>query len=425
MKNTVFLLGVGDELLDGRVNNTNANFFATHLTQNGLKVVEVRAVADSIAIIGKALHEAARLADTVIVTGGLGPTSDDLTAEAAAKAFGKKYVESAEARKQIKAMLQLRGTNPTPARLGMARVPAGAKIMRNDHGVAPAFHCRHDNCDYFFLQGVPRECRPIFLEQILPRLKKQARGQGRRHYNIWRTFGRKEADIHLALKPLIQRFEKKYPDAVRFGFQIPWPCVDVRFEVWQAKKMPTAREISDICRSISEALQEWTFSRKDESMAEAVMQRLRLHKKTLATAESCTGGLVGKMLTDIPGSSENYLGGAVTYANSAKQVFAAVSHGSIRRHGAVSRQVAAEMALGIRDALSADLAVSLTGISGPSGGTKDKPVGTIYIGLADHEKVTCQHKVNLSAQGARHQNREYAAHLALDMIRRHLDNLTV
>lgn len=422
-----FLLGIGDELLDGRVQNTNATYFSTLLTQDGHTVSQVRAIGDDKQTIIETLQNIAGAHDVVIVTGGLGPTNDDITAEAAARAFAVKFVESNVAKQQIQTMLKKRGSQITKARLGMAKVPEGAKIYRNFHGVAPAFEFRYQGTRFFFLQGVPRECRPIFLEHILPKFRNRSKA-GRIYYAVWRTFGQKEADIHLLLKKTIQRVSKKYPGTVKFGFQIPWPGVDVRFEVWRTSsscKVPTPTEAKRIEAEIDAALADITYTRADESMAETVMRLLKEKKKTIALAESCTGGLVSKLLTDIPGSSTQFIGSAVSYANSAKSVLAQVPPALIRRHGAVSQQVAVAMAQGIRDKLQTDYALSLTGISGPSGGSKQKPVGTIYVGLADRFGTHCVHQASKSAQNNRALHRDYAAYLALNMLRLALKNADV
>lgn len=409
----VFLLSIGDELLDGRTPNTNATYFGEELRLAGVPVHEIRSVSDRVSDIVKALHEA-RKAPLVIVTGGLGPTSDDRTMEAAARAFKTKLVETKASLTHVKKRYEARGLPLTEHRRRLALIPKGAKILENSAGTAPGIGYKN----FFFLPGPPNECRPMFERAILPLAKKLApRKLARREF--WRTFGRGESDVYQRVAPFTRALEEKYPDTVSFGVHISFPCIDLTLEVWKAKgkKSPTPREIDRVSAEICKAVGELCFTRERKTLAEVVFELLREKQKTLALAESCTGGLVAKLLTDFPGSSEVFLGGVVSYANEAKESCLQVQKETLTRHGAVSLETVKEMAEGIRNSLRADYALAISGISGPGGGTKDKPVGTTCVALSSKKGTETKRHEILSGRGTRDQNRVIAAHLALDALR--------
>ncbi len=416
-KNGIFLVSIGDELLDGRTPNTNAVFFGEQLRMNGISVAEIRCVSDRIEDIAEALRYGKNF-PIVVCTGGLGPTNDDRTIEAAAKAFRRKIVTTKASLEHVRSRYAARGLELNEHRLRLARVPEKAKILQNLNGTAPGVLCREGKTNFFFLAGVPSECRPLFEREILPiALKQRQKKLVRREF--WRSFGLPESAVYQLVEPLVSELEKKYPDSFRFGVHISFPCIDLTLEIWQAKgkKIPSQKEIDAAVAEISEKTKKICFTRERDTLVESVMKLLLAKKKTLATAESCTGGLLGKMLTDIPGSSAAYLGGVVSYANSAKEKLLSVPKSLLVEHGAVSEPVVKKMAESIREHLGADFALSLSGVSGPGGGSEKKPVGTIHVALANKESTKTLHQVIMNGRGSREQNRIVAAHLALDALR--------
>jgi nicotinamide-nucleotide amidase len=416
-KNGVFLLSIGDELLDGRTANSNAVYFGEQLRIHGISVAEVRCVSDRIEDIVEAIRYGKNFS-LVVATGGLGPTNDDRTMEAAAKAFRRKLVITKASKEHVVSRYKARGLEMNEHRMRLARVPERAKILQNLVGTAPGVQCVEGKSHFFFLAGVPAECRPLFDREILPRaLKLRKQKLVRREF--WRSFGLPESAVYQLVEPIVSELEKKYPDSFRFGVHISFPCIDLTFEVWQqkGKKCPSFKEIEAAVESITEIMKNVAFTRERETLVECVMKLLLTKKKTLATAESCTGGWLGKMLTDIPGSSAAYLGGVVSYANSAKETLLEVPAALIKEHGAVSEAVVRKMSENIRQQLGADYSLALSGVSGPDGGSEKKPVGTVHVALSSKAATETLHQVIMNGRGSREQNRLIAAHLALDALR--------
>ena len=418
-KNSIALLTIGNELLDGRTINTNAAYFGESIQALGLEVIEARTVPDTLEAIGEALHELA-VHTHIIVTGGLGPTSDDLTAVAAGIAFSDPCRYHAEAERDIRATLKRIGFPYTKTQKRQAFLPAHAKIIANRWGIAPGFQMRVFKATFYFLPGVPRECRPMFDAAIAPKLRRIRGAKKLLHRSLWRCFGEREADLYARIRPLVMKAQKLYGANFDFSSQIPFPSVDIRIEFWRGKGTRTAskKEIEEFSTELTKKLAPITYTRARESLAAVVIRLLRQQKASLATAESCTGGLVGEMLTDVAGASEAYRGGVVSYANSAKEKLLGVRPSTLRRHGAVSHETAQEMAKGVRHALGADYVISLTGVSGPGGGSAQKPVGTLFVGISDCSRTESVHRLILRSQGDRLQNRLFASFLALDMLRK-------
>lgn len=412
----ILFLSIGDEILDGRTQNTNASYFGEQCRLNGIPVAEVRAIADDLPEIIRTLQEAQNY-KIVVATGGLGPTNDDRTMEGAALAFKKKLSQTKAAFAHVKKCYEARGLPLTPERLRLAQVLPNSKIIQNPTGSAPGVHYKHKNTEYFFLPGPPNECRPMFMQGILPLAKKSLISKKLARREFWRTFGKGESDAFAEISPLVKELEKKYPQSITFGVHISFPCVDFTLEVWKipGAKTPTNKEIDTITNTIQEKLGRICFTRERETLPEYIVKLLKEKNLTLSTAESCTGGLLGKVITDISGSSSIYKGGVVTYANEAKEILLHVN--SIAKHGAVSHQTAAQMAHQIRSRLNADYSLALSGVSGPTGGTPEKPVGTIYVALSNKRETKTMHQVILNSRGSRDQNRVIAMHLALDALR--------
>jgi nicotinamide-nucleotide amidase len=292
-------------------------------------------------------------------------------------------------------------------------------VLENPTGTAPGLRLQIEGSEFFFLPGPPVECRPIFEKDILPLLKKTLQGRRLARRESWRTFGRGESDVYQRVAPVIAALEKDFPEAIRFGVHISFPCIDLTLEHWRAPgaKNPSPATLDAACAEISRALGNLCFSRERETMAAAVFRLLRERKLRIAAAESCTGGLFSQLLTDLPGSSEVFLGGVVSYANEAKESLLGVKKSTLAAHGAVSEQTAIEMCSGARERFGADYAISITGIAGPGGGSAEKPVGTTFVGISSAKGSRATPHLILSSKGNREQNRMVAAHLAFDALR--------
>jgi nicotinamide-nucleotide amidase len=300
-------------------------------------------------------------------------------------------------------------------------VPRGAQILENETGTAPGVLIQKKKTLFAFLPGPPTECRPIVLRDLIPIARERVGGKRLYRREFWRSFGRGESEIYQRVAPLVKNLEKRFPLSVSFGVHISFPCIDLTWEVWDTgEARPGDEEIDRVVKQITEALGPLCFTRRRESLAETVFQLLQKNQRKLATAESCTGGLIGKLLTDIPGSSEVFLGGAVSYANEAKEILLGVPHETLETHGAVSEETVRAMAQGIRERLRADFGLAVSGIAGPAGGTKEKPVGLVYVGISGEQGTKIVHQVILNGQGNRDQIRVIAAHLALDALRREI-----
>ncbi len=418
IKQGLFLLSVGDELLDGRTTNTNASWLGEQLRLTGLPVAEIRCVSDRIEDIAEALT-AARAFPAVVVTGGLGPTNDDRTMQAAAQAFHLPLEASPASIRHVRERYLARKLELTEARSRLALLPKGAVVIDNPTGTAPGADLQINKTSFYFLPGPPTECQPMFTATVLPALQKKIKGQKLLRRDFWRTFGAGESDVYQRVAPLVKVLEERHPRTISFGVHISFPCVDLTLEVWdiEGEKRPNKAEIDQASELISKAVEELCFTRQRETLPEVVSALLRKQKLTVACAESCTGGLVAKLLTDLPGSSAFFQGGVVAYANKTKEIYLGVRKATLQKHGAVSEAAVTEMAQSIRKKLKTDYALALSGISGPTGGSKRKPVGTIYVALSQQKETKTLHRLILGGKCSRDQHRVIAAHLALNLLR--------
>jgi nicotinamide-nucleotide amidase len=385
----VEIVNTGSELMLGRVLNTHQQWLCRRLADLGHVVTRQVAIADTGEAIQTAVREALSRADLVITTGGLGPTSDDITRELIAELLGKKLVESPEVRAHIDDFFARRG-RPRPAKTAVENlIPAGAEVFLNATGTAPGLAMKIENQKWLvMLPGPPRELRPMFDRQVVPLLQREFADE----IFVCRTLlttgigeSRVQEFLEADLQPLVER-------GLGVGYCARPGAVDVRLTAAGAD----AEEIVGAAEAIVQRiLGANIFGRDDEEIENVVVKLLIAKQKTLALAESCTGGLIANRITNVPGASGIFLGGVVSYANSAKEKFLGVHSETLAAHGAVSEAVAREMAVGAREKLGSDFAVAVTGIAGPTGGTTEKPVGTVFIALAHGEKVEAKKFLNV------------------------------
>jgi nicotinamide-nucleotide amidase len=408
MSLNIAVLTTGDELVNGEMSDTNTARIAQLLGAWGYAVRESRAVGDDEAEIEAALHDMTARREVIIGTGGLGPTDDDLTARVTARTFGRRLVLNEEALAQIRRFFEQKNREMHPRNEKQALLPQKSVILPNRLGTAPGFYLRHGNCDLFFLPGVPREMIAMLEEQVLPRLQERSGGSTPLQERILKVFGLSEPKIEelFVQAPLAQ--------GVQLAYGVDFPFVHVKL---RASGSEAGEQLDRAELHARKLLEPFVFAVGKETLAANVARMLTDANLTLALAESCTGGLVSQMLTDIPGASRFLERGAVTYSNSAKRDWLQVPDEILRQDGAVSRACARAMARGIRHSAGTDLGLAVTGIAGPDGGTPEKPVGTVFLALsaADQERVQ-----GYRFSGDREQIRRISACMALEWLRRYL-----
>lgn len=381
----VELVNIGTELLLGRIANTHQQWLCNRLAELGWPVTRQIAVPDSAPLIQQALAEALGRADLVIATGGLGPTSDDLTCEQVATLLARPLCEDNAVLEHIKAFYSMRARPMPPAAKRQALVPQGARVLPNPHGTAPGlaielapnrFRNSGSASWLIVLPGPTRELQPIFEQHVVPLLKEKFGGPGQYFCRTLRTVGLPESvveeKIAHALACLVEA-------GLELGYTaVPWG-VDVRLAGRGAAAADLVQNAEKVVRKLLGAA---IYGTGTDELETVVVRLLTERGQTLAVAESCTGGCIANRITNVPGASAVFVAGFVTYSNKSKQQFLGVESGALSAHGAVSELVARQMAEGARRCTGADYALSVTGIAGPTGGTAAKPVGTVYIGLA-------------------------------------------
>lgn len=369
------ILSVGTELTMGHTVDTNSAYLARELAARGLEPVSHETVADDLPAIVEALRRAAERADAVIVTGGLGPTPDDLTRQALAEALGVPLTLHEESLWKIEEFFRRRNRTMQPGNRVQAMVPLGAKVLENPVGTAPGLEALLYGATVFVLPGVPSEMRTMFQQSVAPRLPA---GGGVILHRVVRLFGAGESDFAELLGNLLND-----TDSLDMGTTVAAGLVSVhlhaRGETPDAARQQADERISQILARAGE----FVLGVGEETTMESVVGTLlRQTGRTLATAESCTGGLVGQLITSVPGASAYYLGGVVAYSNTLKERWLGVPAETLSRYGAVSEPTALAMARAARERTGADYGLAITGIAGPDGGTAEKPVGLVYTALA-------------------------------------------
>jgi competence/damage-inducible protein CinA-like protein len=382
---TCAVLSIGTELTRGELVNTNAAWLAAGLTDVGFEVVEQSVIDDDKARIVATLDRLARGAKVLVCTGGLGPTSDDLTTESVASALGVPLERDEPSLDAIRRRFEKLGRTMSATNAKQADFPRGATVLPNPIGTAPGFMVELRGARAFFLPGVPREMTRMFDDQVLPRVREIAPNDS--HQIRLRTFGLPESVVGERLSGV----EDSFP-GVTIGYRAHFPEIEVKV-LARCSDNRAAHELAE--RAASEVrvrLGDVIYGQGEDTFAGVVGRALRTRGWTLAIAESCTGGLVGTMLTKEPGASDFLLLDAVTYANSSKQAVLGVDEDALRGHGAVSAEVATRMADGARRVSGADVALAITGIAGPTGGSETKPVGLVYLAVSTAKGTTVEQR---------------------------------
>jgi len=406
-------LSIGDELICGQLTDTNAGTIASLLLDNGLRIQRHLVVGDNEADIISALNDLGRISDAVIVTGGLGPTADDMTSRAAARATGRRLVINEDARNHVHLMSgKLANLIFCPLGDKQAMIPTKSSLIPNPCGTACGFHLMHNGCFMFFMPGVPAEMIVMLRAAVIPFLQERVVRKRVIRSTSLNLFGPCEAEVDELLAG-IARPEQ----GLTLGICVTFPWMKVTLRAEADNDAAVADLLAPAVSAVRERLKDYCFSSGDASMDATVAELFRDSCLTLSLAESCSGGLIAKRITDIPGSSAYFYEGVVTYSNNAKMRLLGVSAELLKSCGAVSSECAAAMSKGVRAASGSDLGLAVTGIAGPEGGGDDKPVGTVFISLAAPDG--CWTK-RFQFNGNRDEVRVLTTWTALDWLRRYL-----
>ncbi len=406
------IIAVGTELLLGEIVNTDAPMIAQGLAELGIGVYFQTVCGDNPDRLKSVLEVAKQRADLIITTGGLGPTADDLTKETIAAAFGKGLVRDEESMARLRE--HFKGRTMTKNNEKQADVPEGCTVFQNDWGTAPACAFEGEGCLVIMLPGPPRECTPLFREKVMPFLEKRRGGALCSRYV--KVFGMGESEMASRLSSQMDTWEN--PTAAPYAKE--GECL-VRITAMGKNKEEAFAMTEPAVREVRQVLGDVVYGVDVDSLEQVVVQEMTARGQTLATAESCTGGLMGKRITDVPGASACYLGGVVSYQNEVKENLLGVRHETLISKGAVSEETACQMAQGVRKALGADIGISTTGVAGPGGGTPEKPVGLIYVGISTKDKTWAVRI--LRPRQSRESLRRLASSTAFDLVRRHLEGI--
>lgn len=406
------LISVGTEILLGDILNTDAQYLSIELAKLGISVIHQSTVGDNRERLLAQLDEAAKRSDIIILSGGLGPTPDDLTKEVCCEFFGKEMFLHEPTVEKIKKYFSSKGIEMAQNNLKQAMLPKDCVIFPNDNGTAPGMAIEKDGVHILVLPGPPRELKPMFQNCAVPYLM-QFSDRIIVSHNI-RTFGIGESSMAERVNDLFDAQNPTVAPYAKDGEAL------LRVTAMAMTKEDAESLCEPVIEEIKKRLDAYVYGVDYNCIEEAVVAMLKEHHLKVATAESCTGGLIAKRITDVPGASEVFECGIISYANEIKHKVLGVSEDDLNKYGAVSEPVAKQMAQGALKVSGADIAVSVTGIAGPDSDSTDKPVGLVYIGLADKENVWVR-EIRTSRRD-RSYNRYVSASNALNMIRLYIDN---
>lgn len=407
------LLLTGNELMSGHTVDSNSAMFADYLARLGYRIDRKVTLGDSLEALVSELDAISRDCDLLLVNGGLGPTDDDLTAQALALATGTALQQHPQALAHLQDWCVQRKVTLNAANLKQALLPAGAEVLANPVGSAVGFAVQHNGCLIACTPGVPVELEAMLEQSLLPMLRARLPAADFHLTRRWQTFGLGESQIQ-------QTLHNRHPDwpaTVEVGFRAGFPLLELKLTV-RAKDALKALErcSADLCALIDDHL----IGTDNATLQAALVEALQRKNMRLVTAESCTGGLIASKITEVPGASAVFQTGWVTYANDSKQQQLGVSAELLQQHGAVSEETVLAMSRGALQRSGADVAIAVSGIAGPDGGSAEKPVGTVWIALADRAST---HSYGLRIKANRLRFQQLTAAIALDLLRRRLCNL--
>ncbi|HNW89029.1 MAG TPA: competence/damage-inducible protein A [Bacteroidales bacterium] len=406
------VISIGDELLIGQTINTNASFIASELNKAGIAVKSILTIADKREDILDALQQESGQSGIVLITGGLGPTRDDITKNALCEYFGSKLVMHKASLENIRKLFYKRGLKITGVNRDQALVPDNCSVIKNSLGTAPGMWFQKNNTHYISMPGVPFEMKAMMTGEIIPRLIKLKISKPIVHKTILTT-GIGES----ALAELISEWENKLPETIKLAY-LPEPgIVKLRLSCYEAEDNKSIRAVTSEIKKLKKLIPGLIFGSETDTLQSVTGKLLLKKQATVSTAESCTGGFIAHLFTSVPGSSKYFKGAVIAYDNAVKTGVLGVDKKLIEKHGAVSEEVVRAMASGVRKLMKTDYALAASGIAGPDGGTPEKPVGTVWIALATPEVIVTQ---KLLLGGDRERNIRRASLAALNMLRKQL-----
>lgn len=376
------IITIGDEILIGQIVDTNSAWIAQKLNETGIRVKQITSVSDDKAHILEALHAASRRASLVIITGGLGPTKDDITKVALAEYFEVGFKSDAETLEVVKQIFARSNRPLLDTNIRQADVPDNCTVLLNKNGTAPGMWFDEHDVVYISMPGVPFEMMYLVEEEVLPRVKQRFQLDSILHYNIL-TAGIGESFLAEA----ISEIEESLPAHIKLAYLPKLGQVRLRLSAYGGDEASLNAEIKTYVDKISAAVDQYVVTTEDKPLEKAIMDYMQERKLTLSVAESCTGGYLSHILTQHPGASEVFLGGGITYSNSLKIEILDVSADTLSRYGAVSEEIVKEMAIGALNKFNSHYSVAISGVAGPDGGSEGKPVGTVWIAVACADKV--------------------------------------
>lgn len=407
------ILTTGDELMSGLTRDGNFQWAGQTLTGLGFDVTFHTTVGDDLEILKSAFHTAKNRANAVIVTGGLGPTPDDLTIEVAADLFNVELELNQPALEMMKERFRKIGRTVSETNMKQVYLPLGSNVLLNKWGTAPGFSYEIDDSIFFFLPGVPKEFRAMMEEYVIPELLRRNPNMNKSCMRLVKTFGLPESEV-------AQKLEGVEKEGVKLGYRAHFREIHLRVSSFGNSMSEAETLMEEFLEEINSKLGNYVFTTKGEMLEEVVGNLLNEQNLTLSAAESCTGGLLSHRITNTPGSSSYFLEGVVSYSNEAKSKILGVPMELIESHGAVSAPVVESMAKGIRQLSGSDIGIGISGIAGPGGGTVEKPVGTVYIGMDTKKEGPVSRKFQF--HGTREEIKLITVLNALDMIRQSLLN---
>lgn len=408
------IITVGDEILIGQIVDTNSAWIAEEFSRIGISIGRIVSVSDRGAEIQQAVEDALTRADIVVMTGGLGPTKDDITKLTLARMFSMKLIRDIPTYDFIKQMLTERGVEFNLSNQSQAMVPDGCTVLKNRNGSAPGMLFERHGKLLFSLAGVPFEMKALITEQVIPQIRKRFNLRAVVHRTVI-TFGLAES----VLSERIASWEDALPDYLHLAY-LPNPrCIRLRLSAYDVDQTKIQKEIDHQFSELQQLISPYYLGNEPASVESSLAELLIKTNSTLSIAESCTGGAISARITAMEGASRYYIGGVTSYSNSIKIQVLGVTSASLEQYGAVSQSVAEQMAQGVLDLTGSDYAIATTGIAGSQGGTIEKPVGTVWMAIAWRDGVECR---LMRFSTLRHENIERASTHALNMLRLHILN---
>lgn len=408
----VQIITIGDEILIGQIVDTNSAWMAKELNNKGFSVKKIKSISDDEVAILNTLSEAREESDIILLTGGLGPTKDDITKKTLAKYFGVEMYFDESTYNRIQRLFERWGKKPIEAHRLQCYMPKNAQLLYNKMGTAPGMWFEDQGKIYVSMPGVPYEMKYLMENEVLPKFKEKFGGDVIIHKTI-KTAG--EGESRIAKR--IEEVESSLPPEIKLAYLPGKGQVRLRLSAKgkdeQRLKQLVEQKVQEICAIIPE----FVYGFDEDTLEEVIGKILKEENKTLATAESCTGGYLAHMITRIPGASAYFQGSVVAYSNSIKKNILKVREETLQNHGAVSEETVKEMVAGAIQTLNTDIAIAISGIAGPGGGTEEKPVGTIWLAIGDKNNIQTR-KLQLSKNRLR--NIEFTGTQALNMIRKFL-----